>query len=216
MKKNICPRCKLPYEGINECEYCGLVFEKPELKIRIKKSQYKDGSKKLYIIILISIMFLGASFGSYKYIVSPYFAKRAMEYRKQEVLKADQIDKLKYENAYKALIKIEALCESGVNYLEYSKAVANAWAEIKLLDQSSIRANILKACIFHYQQGKEIWTAKFDDFLPSIEIRHLASQVKGFDMNGETNGLILFDRVLKFVWIKASITLKEYENYKPI
>ena len=24
--ENVCPRCKLPQKGINECEYCGLVF----------------------------------------------------------------------------------------------------------------------------------------------------------------------------------------------
>jgi hypothetical protein len=23
----VCPRCKIPQEGINQCEYCGLVFK---------------------------------------------------------------------------------------------------------------------------------------------------------------------------------------------
>jgi hypothetical protein len=23
----VCPRCKLPQEGINQCDYCGLVFK---------------------------------------------------------------------------------------------------------------------------------------------------------------------------------------------
>jgi hypothetical protein len=23
----VCPRCKLPQDGINQCEYCGLVFK---------------------------------------------------------------------------------------------------------------------------------------------------------------------------------------------
>jgi hypothetical protein len=25
--EKVCPRCKLPQEGINLCEYCGLVFK---------------------------------------------------------------------------------------------------------------------------------------------------------------------------------------------
>jgi hypothetical protein len=27
MMEKECPRCKLPQEGINQCEYCGLVFK---------------------------------------------------------------------------------------------------------------------------------------------------------------------------------------------
>jgi hypothetical protein len=27
MMEKVCPRCKLPQEGINLCEYCGLVFK---------------------------------------------------------------------------------------------------------------------------------------------------------------------------------------------
>jgi hypothetical protein len=25
--EKVCPRCKLPQDGINQCEYCGLVFK---------------------------------------------------------------------------------------------------------------------------------------------------------------------------------------------
>ncbi len=40
MRKIACPRCKLPYEGINDCEYCGLVFDK-KTKLRAKKLKAK-------------------------------------------------------------------------------------------------------------------------------------------------------------------------------
>ena len=46
MKKNVCPRCKLPYEGIKICEYCGLVFDKKtRLKARKFKSKIKEGKQ---------------------------------------------------------------------------------------------------------------------------------------------------------------------------
>jgi hypothetical protein len=38
--KFVCPRCELPYEGINECEYCGLVFDK-KTKLKAKKLKAK-------------------------------------------------------------------------------------------------------------------------------------------------------------------------------
>ena len=41
MKKIVCPRCKLPYEGINQCEYCGLVFDK-KTKLKVKKFKSKE------------------------------------------------------------------------------------------------------------------------------------------------------------------------------
>jgi hypothetical protein len=25
--EKVCPRCKLPQDGINQCEYCGLIFK---------------------------------------------------------------------------------------------------------------------------------------------------------------------------------------------
>lgn len=208
-----CPRCKLSQKGLYKCEYCGFVFKKPELKARSKKPQSEglgkkpqsEGvSKKPYIAILILTIILSASFFSYRFIVSPYLGKRA-----------DQIDKLKCEDAYRALVKLEALCENGANYSDYIREVANVWYQIELLDYNSKRANILRACVFLHQQAKEIWTAKFDDFA-SIKIAYLAKRVKGFDTEGETNGYILFDSVLKFIWLKASMTLKEYESYKPI
>jgi hypothetical protein len=43
VKKIVCPRCKLPYEGINECEYCGLVFDK---KTRLKAKRFKSKIKE--------------------------------------------------------------------------------------------------------------------------------------------------------------------------
>ena len=46
MKRNVCPRCKLPYEGINECEYCGLAFDKKtKLKARKAKSKIKESKQ---------------------------------------------------------------------------------------------------------------------------------------------------------------------------
>jgi uncharacterized membrane protein YvbJ len=46
MKKNVCPRYKLPYEGINKCEYCGLVFDKKtKLKARKVKSKIKENKQ---------------------------------------------------------------------------------------------------------------------------------------------------------------------------
>jgi len=46
MKKNVCPRCKLPYEGINGCEYCGLVFDKKtKLKAKKVKSIIKESKQ---------------------------------------------------------------------------------------------------------------------------------------------------------------------------
>ena len=46
MKKIVCPRCKLPFEGITKCEYCGLVFDKKtRLKARKFKSKIKEGKQ---------------------------------------------------------------------------------------------------------------------------------------------------------------------------
>jgi DNA-directed RNA polymerase subunit RPC12/RpoP len=38
-----CPRCKLPQRGINECEYCGLVFEENS---KTKKNSRSKNLKK--------------------------------------------------------------------------------------------------------------------------------------------------------------------------
>jgi len=43
MKKNVCPRCKVPFEEINKCEYCGLVFDK---KTRLKAIKFKSKIKE--------------------------------------------------------------------------------------------------------------------------------------------------------------------------
>ncbi|MGD8263364.1 MAG: hypothetical protein PVF14_16000 [Desulfobacterales bacterium] len=45
MKKIVCPRCKLPYEGINQCEYCGLVFDK-KTKLKGKKFKSKESKRE--------------------------------------------------------------------------------------------------------------------------------------------------------------------------
>jgi len=45
MKKIVCPRCKLPYEGINQCEYCGLVFDK-KTKLKAKKFKSKESKQE--------------------------------------------------------------------------------------------------------------------------------------------------------------------------
>ena len=38
--EKVCPRCKLPQNGINECEYCGLIFAKyKKLTLKEKLSQ---------------------------------------------------------------------------------------------------------------------------------------------------------------------------------
>ena len=40
--EKVCPRCKLPQNGINECEYCGLIFAKyKKLTFKEKLSQKK-------------------------------------------------------------------------------------------------------------------------------------------------------------------------------
>jgi hypothetical protein len=45
VKKIVCPRCKLPYEGINQCEYCGLVFDK-KTKLKGKKFKSKESKRE--------------------------------------------------------------------------------------------------------------------------------------------------------------------------
>ena len=38
--EKVCPRCKLPQEGINVCKYCGLIFAKyKKLTFKEKLSQ---------------------------------------------------------------------------------------------------------------------------------------------------------------------------------
>jgi hypothetical protein len=40
--EKVCPRCKLPQNGINECKYCGLIFAKyKKLTFKEKLSQKK-------------------------------------------------------------------------------------------------------------------------------------------------------------------------------
>ena len=39
--EKVCPRCKLPQEGINQCEYCGLVFKNYKEEIPVSQDVYK-------------------------------------------------------------------------------------------------------------------------------------------------------------------------------
>ena len=48
--EKVCPRCKLPQNGINECKYCGLNFAKyKKLKFKEKLSQKKILTSELTI-----------------------------------------------------------------------------------------------------------------------------------------------------------------------
>ena len=75
MKKIVCPRCKLPYEGINKCEYCGLVFDKKtkrkarKVKSKINESKHGKTTKttqpnitwrqiSIFLIVIAAMGFL--------------------------------------------------------------------------------------------------------------------------------------------------------------
>ena len=42
MEMNICPRCKLPQEGVFQCQYCGYVFSKNEKPFKTIRNKLDD------------------------------------------------------------------------------------------------------------------------------------------------------------------------------
>lgn len=63
--KKVCPRCEYPQGGINECEYCGLVFAKNNKTQITKKSNWQNAiDKKSSILnIMISLIAFIGFFG---------------------------------------------------------------------------------------------------------------------------------------------------------
>lgn len=60
--KKVCPRCEYPQEGINECEYCGLVFDQINKTQISKKSNWQnaiDKKSSILNIMVCSIVFIG-------------------------------------------------------------------------------------------------------------------------------------------------------------
>ena len=60
--KKVCPRCEYPQEGINECEYCGLVFDQINKTQISKKSNWQnaiDNKSSILNIMVCSIVFIG-------------------------------------------------------------------------------------------------------------------------------------------------------------
>jgi len=70
--EKVCPRCKLPQEGVQECEYCGLVFsqyKKSNKKEKLKwENTTKNNSKrnKKVVIVLSLIGFIGIVYFQYQ------------------------------------------------------------------------------------------------------------------------------------------------------
>jgi uncharacterized membrane protein YvbJ len=62
--EKVCPRCKLPQEGINECEYCGLVFReyKNEPNRKLVSATKKGAASILRIVLFIIVGFAALIF----------------------------------------------------------------------------------------------------------------------------------------------------------
>jgi hypothetical protein len=92
--EKVCPRCKLPQEGVYECEYCGLVFaqytkeakKKPERENIIEK---KSIQKKWIYILLALVGFAGAVFFQYQRESAKTIAELE-EKRKQKVIEQNR------------------------------------------------------------------------------------------------------------------------------
>ena len=63
--EKVCPRCKYPQEGIDKCEYCGLVFAQYDKTQITKESNWKNAidKKSSLLNIIISLIALIGFFG---------------------------------------------------------------------------------------------------------------------------------------------------------
>jgi len=166
-----CPRCKLPQKGIDECEYCGLIFDEPQFKIKSKNSQSKVRSKKPYVVALILMLIFGTIFTSYRYFITPYLVKRAEEKEKQEIIKAEKADLQNCKKAYLAFMKLEASLESGTNFQNYSNLLSNAKYELNIIKVHSKRYGLFESIYKYYNLAKKIWSANIEqDYIEMCEL----------------------------------------------
>ena len=166
-----CTRCNLPQEGTDKCEYCGLVFDKPQLKVKSKNSQKKVRSKKPYVVALILILVFGTIFASYRYFIAPYLAKRAEEKLKQELIKAEKADLQNCKKAYLAFMKVEASLESGTNFQNYSNLLSNAKYELNIIKVHSKRYGLFESIYTYYDLAKKVWSANIEkDYIKMCEL----------------------------------------------
>jgi len=135
-----------------------------------------------------------------------------------------------YSPAYKALKKIEAMVQSGVNYTEYGKVVSEATLEINLAEDNLEKLNKI---LNYYQMAKELWGGKFvllrlkSANVDNLTVEELTKNIK--EAGRLTNNLYkvtkLFpefnfqlidpkerdiDIAMQLLWTEASRLLREY------
>lgn len=138
MKK--CPQCGIVQSGIvqsgiDECQICGLIFEKS--KPINEQLKHKSSKKNIYIIALSVVLALGSLSAIYFFVISPHLMGRQ-----------------KYMGAYKSLKRIEAYLESGVNYTEHNKLIREAKYELNLISKnSSLKEKLTRVCEIYNNIG---------------------------------------------------------------
>ena len=126
----------------------------------------------------------------------------------------------KCENIFLALKKIEGLLGSGITYMDYSKAVANANVELNLLKSDSAQVKRLRDIYSKYQIAKEFWGAKIQD--NQWDMKEIAKKIIAENKELEVDESLndpdrhiyeaYYDSVQQFLWRKATKMLLEYEK----
>jgi hypothetical protein len=90
--EKVCPRCKYPQEGINKCEYCGLVFAQYNKTQITKGSNWENGiDKKSSILnIMISLIAFIGFFGLVYFWYQHESAKKMAELEEIRKLKISE------------------------------------------------------------------------------------------------------------------------------
>lgn len=136
------------------------------------------------------------------------------------------------KDAVKALMKIQARCQTGVTYRDYTPLVGDAKLEINLYEKSGETKNSemlvsLKRAMEHYQMASSVWSTKFGKYgRDKIEVNNkLASFYFGVYPGANKNrseGGALIDSgrymdvmaAVKYIWGEADKELTAISNVK--
>ena len=106
MMQKVCPRCKYPHEGINECEYCGLVFAQHKKTKNTKKSNWENTVAKKSSL-LNAIIFLIAFIGFLGLVSFWYQQESAKKKAEIEEIRKQKISEQKRKEKQQLKIKRE-------------------------------------------------------------------------------------------------------------
>ncbi len=175
----VCPSCsKKVSENIKACPYCKALRQE---EIRIV-SESNTNHYKIIIAVLGLIVVAG---GFYMLGKSKSESEPPRPVYTVQVKQTEGSSTIKKQVpatailAYKALKKVEARTEVGVNRMDYTPVIAEAKTAVNLYSESpesklnpELTSSILKT-MEHYENAKSLWDLKLKDssFLPEADFR---------------------------------------------